>query len=398
MKHTFTQSMKALYLLLTGLLFGFAATAQYTSTTINSGTSQCALAKDIAGNIYAVRENGSKYTVVKYVNGAGSPVILNPALQLDANAIEYPWGLAVNSLGDVYVTNPTPAGTDNWEIVKLTAPSYSASVIQSGKFYSALTIDQNNDIITTEYIDPDGTFNNGDDKYRVVKYLHTNETGAGTVLYAGVPYENDASYPWSIVVDGFGNIYFLDFVTNDPAPGTSTDGGQLIKLTYPAYTASVINSGKGTSTLAIDASNNLYAVEAINPTTSHVVKYTAPVTAGASGTAITPVTLVSAAGFYPWGMVVKGSSIFVNDATDDPSTPGDPADGAFKRLDPPTISVVSVNRVNSTPTRLASVQYTVTFSGSATGVAASAFNLTTTGSIAGAGITGVSGSGTTYTV
>ncbi|SEL60939.1 gliding motility-associated C-terminal domain-containing protein [Chitinophaga rupis] len=390
--------MKALYLLLAGLLFGFAATAQYTSTTINSGVSQCALAKDIAGNIYAVRtdpNDATKYTVVKYVNGAGAPVRLNASLQLVTSGIEYPWGLAVNSLGDVYVTNPE--GADGWEIIKLTAPTYTATVIQSGKFYSSLAIDQNNDIITTEYIDPDGTFNNGDDKYRVVKYLYTNETGAGTVLYAGVPYENDFSYPWSIVVDGFGNIYFLDFVTNDPAPGTANDGGQLIKLTYPAYSASVINSGKGISTLALDASNNLYTVEAVDPTTSHVVKYSYPVTAGASGTAITPVTLVSAAGFYPWGMVIKGSSIFVNDATDDPSTPGDPADGAFKRLDPPTIMVNSVNRVTATPTKLASVQFTVTFSGSATGVTTSAFTLTTTG-LTGASITSVSGSGTTYTV
>jgi len=388
--------MKALYLLLAGLLFGFAAMAQYTSTTINSGTSQCALAKDAAGNIYAVRAVSGAYTVVKYTNGAGAPAVLNATVTLSATPIEYPWGLAVNSLGDVYVTNPN--GSDGWEIIKLTAPSYTKSVIQSGKFYSSLAIDQNNDIFTTEYIDPDGTYNNGDDKYRVVKYLYTNETGAGTVLYAGVPYQEDFSYPWSIVVDGFGNIYFLDFKTNDPAPGTTSDGGQLIKLTYPAYSASVINSGKGISTLALDASNNLYTVEAVNSTTSHVVKYTAPVTAGASGTAITPVTLVSGTSFYPWGMVIKGSSIFVNDATDDPSTPGDPADGAFKRLDPPTISVVSVNRVNTTPTRLPSVQYTVTFSGSATGVAAAAFNLTTTGSIAGAGITGVTGSGTTYTV
>ena len=394
MKHTFTQSMKALYLLLAGLLLGFAAMAQYTSTTINTGGSQSALAKDATGNIYAVRAVGGVYTVVKYTNGTGAPVVLNPAVTLSASSIEYPWGLAVNSLGDVYVTNPD--GTDSWEIVKLTYPSYAKSVIQSGKFYSALTIDQNDDIITTEYIDPDGTFGTGDEKYRVVKYLHTNETGAGTVLYAGVNFQNDFSYPWSIVIDGFGNIYFLDFVTNDPAPGTATDGGQLIKLSYPAYTASVINSGKGISTLAVDASNNLYTVEAVNATTSHVVKYSYPVTAGASGTTITPVTLVSAAGFYPWGMVIKGSSIFVNDATDDTGTP-EPADGAFLRLDPPTISVSSVNRVTSTPTRLASVQFTVTFSGAATGVTTSAFNLTTTG-LTGAAVTSVSGSGTTYTV
>jgi len=62
----------------------------------------------------------------------------------------------------------------------------------------------------------------------------------------------------------------------------------------------------------------------------------------------------------------------------------------------PTVS--SIVRVNATPTNAASVQYTVTFSQSVTGVDVSDFALTTTGSIAGASVTGVSGSGTTYTV
>jgi hypothetical protein len=53
--------------------------------------------------------------------------------------------------------------------------------------------------------------------------------------------------------------------------------------------------------------------------------------------------------------------------------------------------------VDPSPTAAASVQYTVTFSQVVTGVDTSDFALTTTG-VAGASVTGVTGSGTTYTV
>ncbi|PYS35632.1 MAG: hypothetical protein DMF75_03040, partial [Acidobacteria bacterium] len=65
---------------------------------------------------------------------------------------------------------------------------------------------------------------------------------------------------------------------------------------------------------------------------------------------------------------------------------------------PPT--VLSITRFDPNPTNLQTVHFTVTFSKAVTGVnigANSDFTLTTTG-IAGASITGLSGSGTTYTV
>jgi beta-lactamase superfamily II metal-dependent hydrolase len=62
-----------------------------------------------------------------------------------------------------------------------------------------------------------------------------------------------------------------------------------------------------------------------------------------------------------------------------------------------TPTVTSITRVGSTPTNASSVQFTVTFSENVTGVDATDFALTTTG-VTGASVTGVSGSGTTYTV
>jgi len=64
-------------------------------------------------------------------------------------------------------------------------------------------------------------------------------------------------------------------------------------------------------------------------------------------------------------------------------------------LTPPT--VVSVVRADANPTSVASVNYTVTFSESVTGVNAPDFALTTTG-VSGAAVSGVSGSGAAYTV
>lgn len=58
---------------------------------------------------------------------------------------------------------------------------------------------------------------------------------------------------------------------------------------------------------------------------------------------------------------------------------------------------VSINRASSNPTNAASVNFTVTFSGTVTGVDASDFVIDATG-VSGASITGVSGSGATRTV
>lgn len=60
--------------------------------------------------------------------------------------------------------------------------------------------------------------------------------------------------------------------------------------------------------------------------------------------------------------------------------------------------VQSIVRADADPTAAASVDYTVTFSTPVTGVDAADFALTSTGTIAGASITGVGGAGAVYTV
>ncbi|MDQ6477209.1 DUF4347 domain-containing protein [Dyadobacter sp. LHD-138] len=60
-------------------------------------------------------------------------------------------------------------------------------------------------------------------------------------------------------------------------------------------------------------------------------------------------------------------------------------------------TVTSITRANSSPTNASSVSYTVTFAQGVTGLNNADFTLTTTG-VAGASLSGLSGSGTTYTV
>jgi CSLREA domain-containing protein len=64
----------------------------------------------------------------------------------------------------------------------------------------------------------------------------------------------------------------------------------------------------------------------------------------------------------------------------------------------PAPTVTSVTRADANPTNAASVNFTVTFSEPVTGVDVTDFDLTTTGAVSGASVTGVSGSGSTYTV
>src|SRR5262249_5105255 len=72
--------------------------------------------------------------------------------------------------------------------------------------------------------------------------------------------------------------------------------------------------------------------------------------------------------------------------------------GEIYTIDKTNPTVSSIIRADANPTAAASVNFTVTFSESVTGVDAGDFALTTTGSIGGAAVSVVSGSGATRTV
>ncbi|HWV67323.1 hypothetical protein, partial [Chitinophaga sp.] len=375
MKKFYVSFLHILLWVLGSMAVSHKAMAQYTSSVLETGKYYTAIAKDNLDNIYVVAYNSAttKYQVLKYTNGAGTPTPIYQGLSLTVS--EYPWSIAVNSAGDVFIMDPDVAS--NWRIVKLAAGSYTSSIIQSGRYFTALTVDNSDNLLAMEY---DAATTN----YRVVKYDALNLTGSGTTVYNGLPLATGSgTYPWGIVTDHSNNIYIIDFPYN-------SFNGRLIKLTAPAYTATTLGSGKNYTSLAIDGQDNLYTSEELSGTTSHVMKYTAPVSAGATGTEIaTGLTIGSF--FYPWGIAVNShGDVFI----DDGAAPGN---GRVIKLSSLAISVASVTRASNNPTTASTVQYTVTFSATATNVTTSAFSLNTTG-LTGASIAAVTGSGTTYTV
>lgn len=365
-------------LLLGFLLCTVYSHAQYTATAFETGNQYTALTKDNSNNVYGVRLNftTNKAEVVKFAAGSTTPTVIYNNLVFEAGLAQiYPWGIAVNTAGDVFVTSANqPVG---WQIIKLSAGSYTPSVIHTGNYYSALAVDASNNLYAMEY-------NGATNKYQLVRYTAGAEGAAGTTVWSGVPYPSGGSvtYPYSIAFDASNNIYVLDFWENS--------GGQLYKLIYPGYSATLLASNKSFSGLAIDGSNNIYTIEGTSPTAAHIMKY-----AGGNMAAGTEIYngLTHANAFYAWGLAVTSDGkVFAGDAPAAPS-------GRLVQLAPPNITVSSVNRVGAASTNTTTtVQFTVTFSASAANVTTGSFGLTTTGGITGASIAGISGSGTTYTV
>jgi CSLREA domain-containing protein len=109
---------------------------------------------------------------------------------------------------------------------------------------------------------------------------------------------------------------------------------------------------------------------------------------GWSGTAPTTYTVASDGSYilYPWAKDAVGnvSAVFASPRT--------------VVVDTTKPTVTSIIRVDASPTNLARVDFTVTFSESVTGVATGDFALTKTGTISSESVTGVNGGPTIYTV
>ncbi len=375
MNDTFTQRISRILLILFFMLAGFNGFAQYTKSTLESGGYYSAMTKDAAGNLYVVRYNNTSttYEVAKYINATGTPQVIYSGL-VDGSGVEiYSWGLAVNGLGDVFVTNPDQGA--EWTIIKLTAPAYTASVIHTGNFYSALAVDNSNNLLSMEY-------NSATQTYQLLRYPFGAEQLGGSVVWNGFTYPTSVpapvTYPTNIVVDSHDNIYLTDFHENS--------GGRIVKLTAPGFAASELATNRSFSSLAVDASDNFYTSEANASGNFQLVKYT---DLTQTGTPLYTQFHHAVTSFFPWGIAVMPSgTIFANDGENG---------GEVVKLSPPTINVTGVVAGSANPTPANTVTYTVNFSGAATNVTTASFTLTTTG-VVGASIASVSGSGTIYTV
>ncbi|MET0571615.1 MAG: Ig-like domain-containing protein, partial [Pedobacter agri] len=304
MKRFFTKSGIVLSTILFFLATAIPALAQYNETILEQGGLYSALAKDANNNIYVTRvksgTNGQTYEVVKYTNPLSNPVATPTVVYtgLTHGVQEFPWGLAVASNGDVYISTDFTDANKMGEIIKVTAASNYAtsSSYLTGKYFTAIAI-ANNQLYTAQ-------FNSTTNQYEIVKYAAAAAPGTGTVIRAGLGGSN-YSYITGLAVDGNGTVYI-------GAPFDGTDKGKIIKITSSG-TESSLSVDTYPSALAVDAQNNVYASEHNGGanTTYKLSKY------NTAGVATVIKTNLSQNGFYyPWGIAETNSSLFVLDGDD----------------------------------------------------------------------------------
>ncbi|UAY55558.1 T9SS type A sorting domain-containing protein [Arachidicoccus terrestris] len=332
MKHLYTKTFVRLSFVLFFTITALAGWSQQ-FRTVNSGYYITALTKDGAGNLYFTKFNSgsSVYDVVKYDPLSGTETAIYTGLQY--SAVDYPFGLAVDSQGDVFVAG---SNVDN-KVIKLTydagANSYTASDFMAGTYINAIAIDQDDNFYTSEYVQTTGV-------YRIVRYS-SGATSGGTVLYDNITVAAGYSYTTSIVVAPNKDIYF-----NMPFGGPSSpDQGEVVKISAADNYATpvTISSGKYSTAVALDPTGNLYVSEYDAGTSSFILnKYT-----GATGTPTSLYTLDDATGFFSWGIIALNSkNIYFTTGSSD-AHPG----GALMQLfDNPEQQATNITVSNQTTT------------------------------------------------
>ena len=404
----------------------FNGGTSYTASVYQTGTASLGyysgLAVDASDNIYAIVYNinadggnsgSGAYEVVEYAAGsaAGSTgtVLYDKLDAVGLTSGDYyiaPAGLAVNSIGDVYVADSFDndgANNDGGHVYKLTkASSYAVSTVSTNQYTTSLAVDAADNLYATQV--------NSFPGYALAKY--TNGTGTPTNIYTGLS-SDGFDFPYGIAVINPTNI----FVNNGGTGGGTDNQGNIIQLIgAPATQATNVTftntTATGTTTSWTDGSGSSRAVFIAQASTGsplpvNSTTYTANTTY-ASGTQI---------GGSGWYCVYNGTGTTVNitgltagttyrvmaveyngpaGSENYLTTVGTNNPNNVTPILLPAIS--SINLATTSPTNATSVSYNVTFDAAVTGLTASDFSLTTTGSVTGASLGTVSGSGTTYTV
>jgi Bacterial Ig-like domain len=240
----------------------------------------------------------------------------------------------------------------------------------------------------------------------------TGISGSGTTYTASV---NTGTGDGTLRLDVIDNDSIADAAEN-PLGGTGPSNGAYaggesyaIDKTPPTVTSVVRADPNPTNAAAIDFT----VVLSENVTGLDATDFSATVTSGSiSGAAVSGVS-GSGTTFTVTVATGTGDGTLRLDVADDDSVVdvvgnplggggagnGDFIGGEEYTTDRTPPAVTSVTRLDGTPTNAASVDFTVTFSESVTGVGVGDLTATVTGgAISGAAVSGVSGSGTTYTV
>ncbi len=284
------------------------AHAQFSGVPIESGGLYTALTRDLNNNLYVTRvtpgTSGATYEVEKYTNGAGTPAVIYTGLTHETG--DYPWGLAVTSTGNVYISTDFTTGAG--AIIELTfnsgAGTYTSSTFQTGRYFTALAVDAADNLYDTEYDAAHTT-------YAVVEYAANGAaSSAGTTLYDNLKTGAGYTYPTGLAIAANGDVYVADAFSNTPS---ITDGGRIYKLTAAsAYAASGISAGTYCTALAFDAAGDLFT--SVNGGSGYkLLKY--PAGGGSASVFYSP--LHANGIYYPWGIaILNNSNIFAIDGDD----------------------------------------------------------------------------------
>ncbi|MFY9328019.1 MAG: hypothetical protein WAO76_08385, partial [Georgfuchsia sp.] len=364
-----------------------AATVQWTVTFSESVTgvvaARFALVNSGLGGVPAitgVSGSGASYTVTAST-GSG-----NGTLGLNMTSV----GSVADIAGNALTGLPS---TGQLYTIDRTAPTIPTATIASNNTNPALA--KVGDIVTLSFTTNDL---NG-----VQTPVVTIAGGAAAV--SGGPNSWTATRTM-LAGDATGVVAFTinvnDVAGNAAAQSTTTTNGSSVTFdkTPPTLTTVTISSNNANTALA-KVGNSV----TLTFTASESVKATPTVTI--AGHVVTPTPAGPTAGPYTATYVMvagdtAGVVPFTINFTDLSGNAGTQVstttNGSSVTFDKTAPTVSSINRVTPTPTNAASVQWTVTFSESVTGVASGNFTLVNSGLGGTPAITGVSGSGTTWTV
>jgi titin len=215
-------------------------------------------------------------------------------------------------------------------------------------------------------------------------------TATPTWVITTVDSATDVGYSTSLQING-GNpvISYFDSTGQNLKLATCTAGCQTATPTWVITTAAA-GANVGDTSLQLNGGNPVIAYSEQNSGTLKLATCTANCQSATPTWTISTVDSSMNVGRYLSMQLIGGAPAI---------SYRDDFNGALKlAMSTPPPSVTSIVRAGTDPTAAASVSYTVTFSESVTGVDATDFALTATGTLAGASVTSVTGSGTTWTV
>ncbi len=331
MKKIFNRNLSDVAIIILFVGIALPTHAQFVTKVYESNNEfYTALAKDPNGNVYGIRSgDGVHSSVVKYAPNSTSFTILFSGLEAavggfsETNAGFLPWGLAVNSQGDVYVTTDlstgnTTTGTNvvngialgnHGNVIKLASNNgyngtvYTASVfLNGGLFYSGLAFDASNNLYVIQ------TDNTSLSHYTVRRYPPGSTSG--TELFNDLNNAFTDNYPHGIVVAPNLDIFVCDAGQRD---GILTSGhkGRVKHYVYSSagggtYPTQFSFPDNYPMAVALDPSGNLYVNETDGSayTNYRVNKYNSSTNALITGN-IAPLSI--GAGIAPDGIAAINS-------------------------------------------------------------------------------------------